>query len=226
VGKVVFASSGAATGFSFQKRELSPKYLPLDEDHPCEPHDEYGLSKLLAELACKRYTVAHGTQIICLRINHNWYLDWEGARVAVRSGWAKGTVEELWTKRYRRCLEADESTVWPVPGPPPPKNLLWAVTDARDAAQAFRLAIENDSIRHAVFQINGDDTCSAVETPTLISRHFPAVPLKTRLEGYLSLVSHGQATRQLGYRPHYTWRESDFSEWLQRQRAVEADERL
>jgi len=226
VGKVVLASSGAATGYSFQKHELIPKYLPLDEDHPCEPHDEYGLSKLLAELACKRYSDAYGIQTICLRINHNWYLDWEGARVAVRSGWAKGTVEDLWTKRYRHCLEADESTAWPVPGPPPPQNLLWAVTDARDAAQAFRLAVENDSIPHAIFQINGDDTCSTVETPTLIRRHFPDVPLNTRLEGYMSLVSHSQATRQLGYRPCHTWRDSDFSVWLQTQRDGDAGERL
>jgi nucleoside-diphosphate-sugar epimerase len=226
VPKVVLASSGAATGFSFQKHELTPKYLPLDEDHPCEPHDEYGLSKLLGEIACKRYSDAYGLQTICLRINHNWYLDWAGAQVAVRSGWAKGTVEELWTKRYRRCLEADEATVWTVPGPPPPKNLLWAVTDARDAAQAFRLAVENDSIQHGIFQINGEDTCSTVETPDLIARHFPGVPLKARLEGYMSLISCAQATRLLGYRPQYTWRDSDFSRWLQGQREAIAGERL
>ena len=220
VGKVVLASSGAATGFSFQKRELTPRYLPLDEDHPCEPHDEYGLSKLLAEQTCKRYSDAFGLRTLCLRINHNWYLDWEGAQVAVRSGWAKGTVEALWTKRYRHCLEADETTVWPVPGPPPPKNLLWAVTDARDAAQAFRLAVENNTLQHEVLQINGADTCSTVETPVLIARHFPGVPLRAPLEGFASLVSHARATRLLGYQPRYSWRHGDFAEWWRQQRAA------
>ncbi len=217
VGKVILASSGAATGFSFQKRELTPRYLPLDEDHPCEPHDEYGLSKLMAEFACKRYSDAFRLRTLCLRINHNWYLDWAGAQVAVRSGWSKGTVEELWTKRYRHCLESDETTVWAVPGPPPPKNLLWAVTDARDAAQAFRLAVEDTYLQHEVFQINGADTCSTVETLVLISRHFPGVPLRAPLEGFVSLVSHGRATRLLGYRPRYSWRNSEFAEWLQKQ---------
>lgn len=218
VGKVVLASSGAATGFSFQKRALTPRYLPLDEAHPCEPHDEYGLSKLLAEQTCKRYSDAFGLRTLCLRINHNWYLDWEGARVAVRSGWAKGTVEDLWTKRYRHCLESDETTVWPVPGPPPPRNLLWAVTDARDAAQAFRLAVENNTLQHEVLHINGADTCSTVETPGLIARHFPGLPLQAPLEGFASLVSHARATRLLGYQPRYSWRHGDFAEWLRKQK--------
>lgn len=217
VGKVVFASSGAATGFSFQKHKIMPRYLPIDEEHPCEPQDEYGLSKLLGELTCKRYSDAYGLQTICLRINHNWYLDWEGAQVAIRSGWAKAlTVEELWSKRYRKCLE-DADGDWPVPGPPPPWKLLWAVTDARDAAQAFRLAIENDEIGHEVFLINGDDTCSTEESMELIARHYPGVPLKAPLEGHASLVSHAKATRMLGYQPRYTWRESDFQAWRERQ---------
>ena len=220
VGTVVLASSGAATGFSFQKRALTPRYLPLDEDHPCEPHDEYGLSKLLAEQTCKRYSDAFGLRTLCLRINHNWYLDWEGAQVAVRSGWAKGTVEALWMKRYCHCLESDETTVWPVPGPPPPKNLLWAVTDARDAAHAFRLAIENNTIRHEVLQINGADTCSTVETSELIAQHFPEVPLRAPLEGFASLVSYARATRLLGYHPRHTWRNSDFSAWCQQQQSA------
>ncbi len=221
VPKVVLASSGAATGFSFQKRPLLPHYLPLDEAHPCEPHDEYGLSKLLAEVACKRYSDAYGLQTICLRLNHNWYLDREGAQVAVRSGWAKGTVEELWTKRYRKCVEANGQTVWPRPGPPSPQDLLWAVTDARDAAQAFRLAVEHDSLRHAVFQINGADTCSFEASLTLISRHYPSVALRAPLEGHASLVSHAKATRLLGYRPRYSWRQSDFRDWLEAQRRAE-----
>ena len=218
VRKVVFASSGAATGFSFQRHELVPCYLPLDEEHPCEPHDEYGLSKLLGELTCKRYSDVYGMQTICLRINHNWYLNRKEAGVAISSGWAKSfdTVDDLWTKRYRKTIEdPDGAGEWAVPGPPTPPRMLWAVTDARDAAQAFRLAVENDEIVHQVFLISGDETCSMVETPVLLSRHFPDVPLKVPLEGYASLWSHEKATRMLGYKPQYTWRESDFGTWMQ-----------
>ncbi|MYH61577.1 MAG: NAD(P)-dependent oxidoreductase [Caldilineaceae bacterium SB0675_bin_29] len=228
IGKVVFASSGAATGFSFQKQEIVPRYLPIDEEHPCEPQDEYGLSKLLGELTCKRYTDAFGIRTICLRINNNWYLERAGAEVAVGSGWAQQfTVEELLTKRYRNTIE-DAEGEWPSPGPPAPHKILWAFTDARDAAQAFRLALENDTIRHEVFLINGDDTCSKEPTPLLIDRlrssfgegeaeaTAPDILLKEPLERHASLWSHAKATRLLGYRPQFTWRQSDFQSWMEK----------
>ena len=104
-----------------------------------------------------------------------------------------------------------------MPGPPSPRNNLWAVTDARDAARAFRLAVENDRLGHEVFLINGADSCSRMDSRTLVERHYPRVPLRAPLEGHASLVSHAKATRLLGYRPRYSWRQSDFADWLRRQ---------
>ena len=215
VGQVVFASSGAATGFCFQKHEMVPQYLPLDEEHPCEPQDEYGLSKLLAETTCKRYSDTYGLRTISLRINNSWYLKREEAEVATQSGWAKGmTVEELWTLRYRKTVEDNPEVEWPVPGPPAPRKMLWVFTDARDTAQAFRLAVENEDIVNEVFLLSGDDTCSKVETSKLLAQHHPDVPRKKPLAGHASLWSHEKATRMIGYQPEYTWRKSDFSDWL------------
>ena len=214
IKSVVLASSAAVLGFSFQKTQMTPRYFPIDEDHPCEPQDEYGLSKLLAELACKSYSQGYGLRTLCLRINHNWYVDREGAWQAAQRGWARGmTVEDLWSNRYRRTI-LDAEGDWPVPGPPSPRNNLWTVTDARDAAQAFRLAVENNQLLHEVFFINGADSCSLVETRTLVSRYYPQVRLKADLADHASLVSYDKAARLLGYRPAYTWRRSDFWDWL------------
>jgi nucleoside-diphosphate-sugar epimerase len=210
---VVVASSGAATGFSFPASDRSPAYLPLDEEHPCEPDDSYGLSKLLGELACARWTRAHGIRTICLRINSCWYVDRPGAALAVRGGWANGlTVEDLWA-RYRLQLE-EPLRPRSATAPPLPRDLLWAVTDARDAAQAFRLAIENETIGHEVFLINGFDTCSLVESEVLVAEHLPGVPLRRRLPGYSTLWSYEKATTRLGYDPQHSWRKSDFAGWL------------
>jgi nucleoside-diphosphate-sugar epimerase len=213
---VVFASSGSATGYSFQRHEIVPRYLPIDENHPAEPQDEYGLSKLLAELTCKRYSLAFGIRTICLRINQVWYVDREGASIAVKcSGWGRGlSVEELWTRRNRKCLLEPEGE-WPIPGPAPPRNILWGVVDARDVAQAFRLAVEDQNLLHEVFAINGYDTCSLVPTRELIARYYPQVPVRAALDGFASLVSCEKATRLLGYRPQYSWRVSDFRNWLE-----------
>ena len=214
VGKVVFASSGAATGFSFQKYQIVPQYLPLDEEHPAAPQDTYGLSKLLSELTLKRYTEYYGLQTISLRINNNWFLDRRSAGEAIKIGaFRYESIEELWSQRYLENIRDPEE--WQLAGVPSPRQLLWAVTDARDAAQAFRLALENDSIEHEVFQINSSDTSSLMETRELIARYYPSVPLRAPLDRFASLISHDKATRLLGYQPQYTWRQSDFRSWLE-----------
>ena len=210
---VVFASSRAAFGFGFQRHEIVPRYFPIDEDHPAEPQDEYGLSKLLAELVYKRYSSAFGLRTICLRLCDCWYLDREGAAVTVGSGWARGmSVEELWESRYQRMIE-DSQEHWPIPGPPSPRKSLWSVVDARDAATAFRLSLENDSMKHEVLVISGDETFSEVQTQELVARHYPEVPLREPLESHASLLSSRRAEEILGFRPQFKWRETDFQSW-------------
>ena len=128
---------------------------------------------------------------------------WEGAKVAVRSGWNKTrTVEEQWTG-YWRYIENPEAGC----------GFLWAVTDARDAVQAIRLALEDEEIVHDLFIVDGGGVSSLLETSVLVSRHYPDVPSKIALEDHVSLVSHEKAIRLLGFRPQYTWRDSDFASW-------------
>jgi nucleoside-diphosphate-sugar epimerase len=211
VRRLVFASSGAATGFSFPAADKTPRYLPLDEQHPCEPDDTYGVSKLVAEELCARWSRAHGLAAVSLRINNNWYVDGRGAEAALRGRWGRAfTLEQLWS-RYRLQLEQPERPR-SADTPPLPRDLLWAVTDARDMATAFRLALERDAT--GVFHVNGSDTCSLEPTAELVARHYPDVPLRAPLPGCATLVSHTSATAVLGYDPRHTWRESDFADWL------------
>lgn len=218
INKVLLASSSAAFGITFQRRDLSLRYFPIDEDHPSQPQDPYGLSKLLAETVCKSYSDAYGIRTICLRFSNCWYLDREGAELTVRSaGYAKGlTVEQLWESRYHRAVEDKEQDKWPTPGPPSPRKTLWLVTDARDAAQACRLAVENKTLGHEVFIINGCDTSSMIETKELVARYYPSVPIRKPLEGFAPLLSNEKATRLLGYIPRFTWRQSDFQTWREK----------
>ena len=44
-----------------------PKYLPIDENHPVFPHNEYAKSKFLAEELCKYYAQKFGLKVIILR---------------------------------------------------------------------------------------------------------------------------------------------------------------
>jgi UDP-glucose 4-epimerase len=44
-----------------------PKYLPIDEKHPVNPHSSYHKSKLIAEQLCKDYSHDYGIDIVTLR---------------------------------------------------------------------------------------------------------------------------------------------------------------
>jgi nucleoside-diphosphate-sugar epimerase len=44
-----------------------PKYLPVDEKHPVDPHSTYHKSKLIAEQICKNYSLDFGMDIVTLR---------------------------------------------------------------------------------------------------------------------------------------------------------------
>ncbi|WP_420917912.1 SDR family NAD(P)-dependent oxidoreductase [Pyrodictium abyssi] len=59
VERVVFASSVAVYG--------EPKYLPIDEEHPLEPANLYGETKLMGERLLWRYQRDYGLKPIALR---------------------------------------------------------------------------------------------------------------------------------------------------------------
>ena len=59
VGKIIFSSSAATYG--------EPQYMPIDEDHPQNPTNAYGESKLMFEKILKWYDSAFGIKSISLR---------------------------------------------------------------------------------------------------------------------------------------------------------------
>jgi nucleoside-diphosphate-sugar epimerase len=65
--RIVVASSDSTFGFVFGKGRIMPEYLPIDEAHPTRPPDCYGLSKLIKEEICRRYTRDLGLETVCLR---------------------------------------------------------------------------------------------------------------------------------------------------------------
>jgi nucleoside-diphosphate-sugar epimerase len=51
-------------------RNATPRYLPVDEDHPALSHDTYGMSKLLTESLCRAFTEKHALRTLCFRLTH------------------------------------------------------------------------------------------------------------------------------------------------------------
>ena len=85
---------------------------------------------------------------------------------------------------------------------------IGAWVDARDFAQAVRLALESEELAgHQRFIIAAEDSLS----PTPLCESFPAAypgseQMAAKLTGTQSSVSIEKAKRMLGYQPSYGWR--------------------
>lgn len=67
IARVVSTSSTAVLGWDWGRRDLPPAYLPIDEDHPTNPQDAYGLSKLLGEAIARSFHARCGMETVVLR---------------------------------------------------------------------------------------------------------------------------------------------------------------
>lgn len=59
VNKFIFSSTAATFG--------EPRYMPIDEQHPQQPINPYGRTKLMVEQALADYNRAYGLKSVCLR---------------------------------------------------------------------------------------------------------------------------------------------------------------
>jgi nucleoside-diphosphate-sugar epimerase len=69
IGTVVSTSSQSAFGWAWGRRDRDwlPRHLPLDEGHPDEPDDDYGLSKVVGEQVAACFHRKTGMRTIVLR---------------------------------------------------------------------------------------------------------------------------------------------------------------
>lgn len=73
IRRVVYACSESATGFGIHVPALKPHYVPVDEYHPCWPHETYSLSKYFGEVMGENYSRAYGLEVISLRYTWVWF---------------------------------------------------------------------------------------------------------------------------------------------------------
>ena len=69
VRRVVFTSSTAILGTDWGKRKRLPRYLPYDDDHPLEPEDAYGLSKVVGEAIAQSFYLRGSMEVAVLRFS-------------------------------------------------------------------------------------------------------------------------------------------------------------
>jgi len=154
-----------------------PAYVPVDEEIE-RPETAYSLSKLVGEKMAEQFC--------------RW--DPELKIVGLRFS---NVMEPHDYERFPG-FDADAQAR--------PFN-LWTYIDARDAAQAIRLALESDLKGAEVFGIANADSVMSRANDALLDEVFPGTKRKAGYGKNDSLISIEKARRVLGYEPKYSWRQ-------------------
>jgi nucleoside-diphosphate-sugar epimerase len=192
LGRVVWASSETVLGLPFGDRyarnlldpaavpghHREPDYVPIDEAHPLRPHSSYSLSKVLGEEMARQFARWSQIPFIGLRFS------------AIREPAEYAAFPDGWTDPHRG--------EWNV----------WGYVDARDVAQACRLALTADISGAEVFIIAAADTVMDRPNAELVAECFPGVELRPGTGDFDTLLSIEKARRLLGYAPAHSWRDA------------------
>jgi nucleoside-diphosphate-sugar epimerase len=183
---VAFASTFFVLGLGFRLSAAawSPSYLPIDEDHPLTPEDSYSVSKTLNEEMLAAYSRAYGLRTVAFRLMGVYYAHRDDS-----------------ARRFHERVELPSgASRLPFDG--------WLYVDGRDAAQAFRMAIETPNLDlHERFFLASDRTTA--ESPRdAVRRLYPELAALTANMGPDDfLISIERARRRLGYEPRHSWRQ-------------------
>jgi len=154
-----------------------PRYAPIDEDHERLPEFHYALSKLVGEEIAAQFSRWSTIPFVGLRYSN--------------------IMEPHDYKRFPTFWEDPTIRRWN----------LWGYVDARDVAQATRLALEADITGAENFLVAADDTCMQSPSADLMAAVFPDVPIRRELAEFETLLSVDKARAVLGYEPAYSWRQ-------------------
>ena len=174
------ASSDSTLGFVFGEGRIMPDYVLCDEAHPLRPLDSYGLSKVIDEEICRRYTRASGIETVCLR--YCW----------------------VWCEREYAAIESLQAQPQNFVGQ------LWGYVDVRDVAQAVEKSLLAPTIEHETLFISAKRTFMRVPTLELVRTYLPATvevrdPGQFVAEPNLCLLDCSRAERVIGFRPEHDW---------------------
>src|SRR3569833_876381 len=153
-----------------------PAYVPVDEEIEL-PQWSYSLSKLLGEKMAEQYAKWDPeTKIIGLRLSN---------------------VQEPQDYAIFESYQADPKT----------RHInLWTYIDARDAAQAIRLALGANLKGAHVLGIANSNSLMRKSNDELLDAVWPGAKRKRPLKPNESLISIEKAQRMLGYKPEYDWK--------------------
>ena len=158
--------------------DTPPPYVPADEEYPPSPESTYSLGKHLEEQMAAQFC--------------RW--DPELKMIGLR---------------FSNVMDVADYADFPSYDADPALRSwnLWGYIDARDGAQAVRLALDHQVAGVDVFIIAGPDTVMSRTNDELLKAVYPDVPRRREFGPQETLLSIDKARRVLGYNPVHSWRD-------------------
>ncbi len=185
IRRIVYGCSESASGFGIHRVEHLPLYVPIDEEHPCWPHETYSFSKYFGEVMCREYARADRMEVVSLRYGWVWFREHRDELLKVV---AKRAEHEM-------------------------QRLLGAYVFAEDVAQAVRLALTcklpHPELPFEAFYILAGEPLYVSPTLTALRNAFgeqmPPIrpPEYFRLNPRAPAFNISKARKLLGYEPRY-----------------------
>ena len=157
--------------------DIPPAFAPIDETIEPRPESSYSLSKLVGETMAAQFARRTSTEFVGLRISNIMVPD----DYAAFPSWQDDPTIRKWN--------------------------LWGYVDARDVAQAARLALEAPVEGAEICIVAAADTVMERPSADLMAEVFPTVPLRRPVDGRDTLLAIDHARRLLGYEPAYRWQD-------------------
>ncbi len=177
IKKAVISSSESSYGICFSSQSLTPQYVPMDEDHPQLPDESYGLSKIVNEKTADMIHRRTGMQVVSFRLGN--------------------VITPEMYKNFPGFIHDPEQR----------RTILWSYIDSRDAATAYRLAVEVDGLGSVALNIGADETSMDIESKQLMELCFPDVKdFRKDITGFDPLLNTDKAKRLLNWQPVHKWR--------------------
>jgi len=175
---IVWASSETVLGLPFGP-DAPPPYIPVDEQYHPRPNSSYSLSKTLEEEMAGQFC--------------RW--DPELSMTGLR---------------FSNVMEPTDYARFPSFDADPALRQwnLWGYIDARDGAQAVRLALAASRPGMDVFVIAAADTVMSRSSADLAAQVFPDVRVTRELGTHETLLGIDKARTVLGFDPKFSWRDA------------------
>ena len=178
IRKVIFASSETTYGVCFAQGEVTPQYVPVDEEHPTVPHDSYAMSKVCNEATARSFQARTGADIYGLRINN--------------------VIEpHEYAENFPAFME----------DPALRRRNIFAYIDARDLGHMVDRCLRTDGLGYEVFNVANPDMSVNLTTDEVRERFYPDVPVTREMGRDETFYAIDKAKELVGFAPKHSWRE-------------------